>query len=252
MVRTYKILHRKWRLHKALYWGLIPELAGTIAALVLFGISQPDAYRTLFWRIGFNNQLNSNPNMILYAYANHRPLPNIPFVWSQSLTNFCVAISILSLFVLLAKMIASIMKVFYPIVGLLTSFGLMVLYVVGVYGQAGPDYADKRYPSSVAWYIRMSCSIAEPYGAVKDCYMAKGAFAVTVVMMFIYLCNTALAAWAMFPNPLNDIRDDDDEEEADNDKQWEMQPPATPRTMPFTPRTQAFYTLDRKLPLRTG
>lgn len=80
---TYIILRRPWRAKKPLFFGMIPELAGVIALLVLFGMAQPDAYRTLFWRIGFENKLNSNPNMLLYAYANFRPLPTVPFVWSQ-------------------------------------------------------------------------------------------------------------------------------------------------------------------------
>ena len=63
---------------------MVPELAGIVPLLVLFALQSPDVWRTLFWRIGFENKLNSNPNMILYAYANHRPLPDIPFVWSQT------------------------------------------------------------------------------------------------------------------------------------------------------------------------
>ena len=84
MAFTYKILRRKWRVKKPLFLMMIPELAGVVACLVLFGLEQPDLYRTLFWQIGFDHQLNSDPRMILYAYANHRPLPNIPFVWSQT------------------------------------------------------------------------------------------------------------------------------------------------------------------------
>lgn len=80
-------------------------------------------------------------------------------------------------------MIATIMKIFYPIFGTIVGLALTVLYAVSVYGQAGPDYADDRYPSSVAWYIRMSCDIARPYGAYKNCLMSKGAFAVTVYML---------------------------------------------------------------------
>jgi hypothetical protein len=60
----------------------------------------------------------------------------------------------------------------------------------------------------------------------------------------------------MFPNPKNDINEDEDEDEYNQtgkqpagDK-WEMQPPASARSIPFTPRTQAFHTLERKLPLR--
>ena len=80
----YFLLHRKWRVRKPMYWLMVAELAGLVPMLVLFGIEQPDLYRTKFWRIGFMEGLNSNPNMILYAYANHRPLPKIPLVWSAA------------------------------------------------------------------------------------------------------------------------------------------------------------------------
>jgi hypothetical protein len=59
------------------------ELVGLVPLLVIFGISQPDMYRSDMWQIGFDNKLNSNPNMILYAYANYQPLPKVPLVWSQ-------------------------------------------------------------------------------------------------------------------------------------------------------------------------
>jgi hypothetical protein len=62
----------------------IIELAGTVPALALFGIASPDLYRTTLWRIGYNETFNSDPNQILYAYANHRPIPTTPFVWSQT------------------------------------------------------------------------------------------------------------------------------------------------------------------------
>ena len=89
----------------------------------------------------------------------------------------------MSLFVLLAKMIATVMKVFYPIFGTVVGVVLTALYAVSVYGQAGPDYADARYPSPSAWYIRLGCDVAAPYGAVKSCQLAKGTFAATVYLM---------------------------------------------------------------------
>lgn len=236
-----------------MYWGMIPELLLVIAVLVLFGISQPDAYRTLLWKIGHEYKFNSSPTMILYAYANHRPLPEIPLVWSQTLTNYNVAISIVSLFTLLGKMIATIMKVYYPILGLVLNISLVGLYSVSVYGQVGPDYADPRYPSPVAWYINKSCDLARPWNAVKSCQMAKGTFAATVVILALYVFNLGLSIWAMLPNPELDITEDsDDEDDRVSGKRVEMQP-TTPRahpSVPFTPRTQAFHTLDRKLPLR--
>lgn len=177
------------------------------------------------------------------------------------ITEFNVAISVISLFVLLTKMIAFIMKWYYPVIGLFFSTAMTALYATSIYGQAGPDYADSRYPSPVAWYIRYGCDIARPFGAVKHCMIAKGTFAVTTYLLFLYLCNLGLAIWAMLPNKELDLgydSDDDDDESGPrgggHDKQWEMQavkgagPSVT--TVPFTPRTQAFHTLDRKLPLR--
>ena len=61
------------------------------------------------------------------------------------------------------------------------------LYTASVYGQAGPDYADSRYPSPSPWYIRLSCDVAKPYNATKQCMMAKGTFAVTIFMLYVLL-----------------------------------------------------------------
>lgn len=222
---------------------------------------------------------------------------------NRSLTDLNVAISVLSLFVLLAKMIALIMHVFYPVFGLAMAIPMTGVYIASVYGQAGPDYADARYPSPVPWYLSKSCSYAAANNAVSDCLMAKGCFAATVVMLTVYLTNLGFAIYAMWPNKLLDLvhdeTDTDEDEPASTNKQWEMQPqgmrspglrspglrsprfggggggggggvlmsgggnmasPFTPRTQafdtldrnasPFTPRTQAFHTLDRKLPLR--
>ncbi len=80
---AYTILRRPWRIRKPYYFTMGPELLTIVALLVLFGLAQPDTYRTTMWEIGFENGFNSNPNMILYAYANHEPLPTVPFVWSQ-------------------------------------------------------------------------------------------------------------------------------------------------------------------------
>jgi hypothetical protein len=99
------------------------------------------------------------------------------------LTDYNVAISVVSLFILLAKMIATIMKVYYPIFGTIISLCLTALYAVSVYGQAGPDYADPRYPSPAPWHLRIGCKLAEPYNVVKTCRMVQGTLGVTVFML---------------------------------------------------------------------
>jgi len=81
---AYNIIHRPWRARRWLFITMGLELAGLIPILVLFGIAQPDMFRSRLWQVGYENRFNSNPAMIIYAYANHRPLPQIPFVWSQA------------------------------------------------------------------------------------------------------------------------------------------------------------------------
>lgn len=67
---------------------MIFELAGTIAALALFGIADPDLFRTTLWGVGYDNGFNSSPLQVLYAYANYQPIPKIPFVWSQTYVSW--------------------------------------------------------------------------------------------------------------------------------------------------------------------
>lgn len=84
--RTYRPFHRKWpkTARRATAWLMLVELIGLVPILVIFGLAQPDLYRTDLWRIGFEHKLNSNPNMILYAYANYQPQPNVPLIWSRT------------------------------------------------------------------------------------------------------------------------------------------------------------------------
>lgn len=65
-----------------MFWIMPFELAGTVVLLVLFAIAQPDLFRTQMWTIGYVWGFNSNPDIILYAKANHQPAPDVPFVWS--------------------------------------------------------------------------------------------------------------------------------------------------------------------------
>ncbi len=99
------------------------------------------------------------------------------------MTNFNVAISVVSLFFLLAKLIANIMKLYYPVVAVVVNVALIALYSVSVYGQVGPDYADSRYPAPAAWYFRKGCGLAKPYGKYRACQIAQASLGVTLVML---------------------------------------------------------------------
>ncbi|KAK5992817.1 hypothetical protein PT974_06236 [Cladobotryum mycophilum] len=256
-IGTYRLLKRKWPTTalRTTRWLMLVEFIGLVPLLVIFGLAQPDLYRTTMWQIGFDNHLNSNPNMVLYAYANHRPLPEIPFIWSRKLTDFNVAISVISLFFLLAKLMAIIMKLWYPIFATIINIGMIALFTVSVYGQIGPDYADPRYPSPAAWYFRYGCGLARPSGNYTNCQIAQSSLFITLYMFVVYLINFGFCLWAMWPNKANDIDEDEEDRESNysEPKNMEMQGLGSPTTggiFPYTPRTQAFHTLNRDLPLR--
>ncbi|ATZ50108.1 hypothetical protein BCIN_05g04890 [Botrytis cinerea B05.10] len=264
------IMKRKWKFPKVIIWLNVIELAGTIAALVMFGIADPDLYRTNLWQIGYDNGFNSSPDEVLYAYANYRPLPKIAFVWSQTLQNFNIGISVLSMFIQLCKVVMFIMHIWYPLLSTVINGLLTVCWIVSIYGQAGPDHTDPDHPSNVAWYIAKSCSYAAPSGNEHYCQMAKGTFAVTVFMMVVYLANTILGIHSLIPSRLErsvnalDLEDNIETstkagkrvkttDSPDSERQWEMQnmeQSMDPSKQPFTPRTLAFKSLDRQLPLR--
>ena len=98
------------------------------------------------------------------------------------LTSFNVAISVLSTFILLVKAVMFVLHIWYPILGTVVNAVITALWIVSIYGQAGPDHSDSKHPSNVPWYITKSCSYAKPSGNEHYCLMAKGTFAVTVVM----------------------------------------------------------------------
>lgn len=73
---------RRWRTPKLMVALFLIEFPFTVAALALYGIADPDLYRTTLWQNGSDAGFNSNPNEILYAYANYRPI-SVPLIWSQ-------------------------------------------------------------------------------------------------------------------------------------------------------------------------
>jgi hypothetical protein len=94
-----------------------------------------------------------------------------------------VAISVISLFFLLGKLTAFIMRCWYPIFATFINLSLVALYTVSTYGTIGPDFADPRYPAPVAWYYRVGCDISKRYGKYSSCLIAKYSLVVCVYML---------------------------------------------------------------------
>lgn len=99
------------------------------------------------------------------------------------LTDFNVAIAVLSLFLLLTKLIAFIMHVWYPILAMFINIALLALYATSIAGQAGSDYLDPDHPSPIAWYIAKPCTVAANQTIQGYCKLAKGSFAVACIML---------------------------------------------------------------------
>jgi len=261
----------KWKTPKVVSGLMAVEFCFTVAMLAMVGIASPDLYRTRMWQDGADNGFNSNPNQILYAYANYRPIPSTPLVWSQFITNFNLVIAVLSMFLLLVKAVMHVMTIWYPLLSIITHAILTALYAVSVYGQAGPDHSDPEHPSSVAWYIAKSCNVVFHQNNKHYCQMAKATFAVTVVMLAILFFHIPLSIYSLIPSakarqahahkssldsdvemtkgsPISPVNDKNEE------ARWALGPvpstPYTPGRNPMTPRTMAFNTLDRQLPLR--
>ncbi|KAG9235424.1 hypothetical protein BJ875DRAFT_504034 [Amylocarpus encephaloides] len=253
---------RKWKSPRAMMGLTLVELGGIIAALALFGIASPNLYRTKLWQIGADNGFNSNPKQILYAYANYRPIPKTPFVWSQALTDFNVAVSVLSMFIMIVKVILFALHVWYPLIAVITNLVTVGLWIASLYGQAGPDKSDPKHPSSSPWYITKSCSYAKPSNHDGYCLQAKASFAVTVIMLAVFLANLGLAIWSLIPTAGMRAADKVDVDDmqmkggggsgnaSDEEMNVEMKT-VNPNAVPYTPRTLAFNTLDRQLPLRS-
>ncbi|KAI9047731.1 hypothetical protein LZ554_008441 [Drepanopeziza brunnea f. sp. 'monogermtubi'] len=255
------VISRRWKYPWVLIVLTAFELAGTVAALVLFAIAQPDLYRTKLWQLGYDLGYNSSPKQILYAYANYRPIPKTPFIWSQTITDYNVVISVLCTFILIVKAVMFVVHVWYPLLSSVTHAIIVALWVVSMYGQMGPDHSDPRQRSDVAWYITKSCSVARPSGNYHNCELAKGTFAVTVIMLVIFLLHLALSIYSMVPSAaeraarsmeVDDMQMTKDSPVSDNasEREWEMKNVPRQPAVSYTPRTLAFNTLDRQLPLR--
>lgn len=250
-----------WKWPRIFISLMIFELSATIIALALFSIAQPNLFRTKLWQVGYDHGLNSSPAQILYAYANHRPLPTIPFVWTETLTELNVAVSVLSMFILLVKFILFVLNIWFPILGTIISAFTGALWITSMYGQMGPDFNDPKHPSQIAWYIRKSCDIARPSGNYHYCVLAKVTFADTTLMSIISLLYTALGIYSMVPSPKKSLTLENTIEGSRNisiaianrsqdnsGRELELTSLSNPQNALITPRTLAFNTLDRRIP----
>jgi len=104
----------------------------------------------------------------------------------NSMTQFNVIISVLSLFILLVKSMMFVLGTFIPLLSVLIHTVLIALYAVSIRNQATPDLSELNVPHlsrNLPWYLSKGCS----YATRKNhgyCMQARASFAVTVVMLY--------------------------------------------------------------------
>ncbi|MCJ1243127.1 hypothetical protein MMC30_000324 [Trapelia coarctata] len=257
---SFSWVNLEWRWQKVFYILVIIEIPFTISALALFGIADPDLYRTQLWQEGANHGWNSDPIEILYSYANHRPI-STPTPWNQFITSFNVVIAVLSMFIMLVKTVMFITATFPPLVSAIVHASLVAVYAVSITQQAASDYSDPRHPSKVPWYLTHSCSDPVNPRLKGYCQQAQGAFATTVCLCALFTVYMVLATICCFRTCAQKaalgprFSDVESPGSTFDDKKWEMEMgsyPRTPNTIgglksPMTPRTLAFNTLDGTL-----
>ncbi|EHL02192.1 hypothetical protein M7I_1786 [Glarea lozoyensis 74030] len=163
------------------------------------------------------------------------------------------------MFIMIVKVVMFSLHIWFPFLSVIINAVLTGLYAASLYGQAGPDNTDPKHPSSSAWYITQSCDFASKVGARGYCLQAKGAFAVTVIMTALFLANMILSIWCLIPTSAQRAADGIDIDDmqmkggnnSDNNSDSKFEMNVRTNAVPFTPRTLAFNTLDRQLPLRS-
>ncbi|KAL8649336.1 MAG: hypothetical protein Q9226_005620 [Calogaya cf. arnoldii] len=255
----YAAIPRQWKFPKVIIYLFVIELVIEVAALALYGIAQPDLYRTRLWKEGSVHGWNSNPNSIIYAYANYRPV-HTPLPWSQFVTDYNVVISVVALFLLLCKAIMYICHIFYPLLSTPIHAALIAIYAVSINAQAAADMSDPEHPQPGApWYITRGCGAPVKPGLQGYCKQAQASFAVAILLCALFFIYFVLSIWSLLAPVTRRNRKlstaSSEDAEAQSQRPWEMTqvlPPQTPGTAgglksPMTPRTTAFNTLSGKM-----
>nr|OQO28280.1 hypothetical protein B0A51_03899 [Rachicladosporium sp. CCFEE 5018] len=269
MARSTRLfVTRRWRMPKAMLALMVLEFPLTVAALALFGIADPNLYRTKLWQNGADQGFNSSPIMILYAFANYKPIA-VPLVWSSFMTTWNVIISVLSMFILLVKSVMWVMHIFIPLVSLVVHGTLIALYAIAIRNQSAPDLLDPDHPAKgLPWYLSKGCSYATQ--ANKGyCMQARASFGVTCVMLALWFIYFLLSLYSLIPTTAERTSREADielrklgaytpdepemsrEAQRDANRQLFLNLPKTPTTPwgrsadnPMTPRTVAFTQLN--------
>lgn len=115
-------------------------------------------------------------------------------------TQYNLVIGVLCMFFYLIKCTGWFLHVLWPIFSLPLHAALLALWAVSIRVQTAPDTIDpNRINNGAPWYITKSCGIASS-GTIKQyCMQAKASFAVSVIMLYVYILHSSPPLSTHFP-----------------------------------------------------
>ncbi|KAI1394922.1 hypothetical protein F4819DRAFT_480028 [Hypoxylon fuscum] len=163
------------------------ELILALVTMSLLCCAYPEDFRKTLWLVGGENGWNSNPRLRIYFYANYQQPPEIPVIWTQSLSESNLAISVLAV----AMCATRIALVYFGITPrfsrVFTSTNDMLLsgfWMYSVIAQSSSDLTDPDHLSVRPWYLQKNCSILDA-SLVEACLIAKASFAFSLLSLSV-------------------------------------------------------------------
>ncbi|GAB7326325.1 hypothetical protein MBLNU13_g10295t2 [Cladosporium sp. NU13] len=259
---------RHWQYARIMYAFFVVEFLLTVAVLTLYGIADPNTYRTRLWQNGADAGFNSDPSIYVCSEIEEMSSSvQASQLTHHSTTTFNIAISVLGMFILLCKVVMFIMHLFLPLLAFFVHGLMLALYAVSLRNQSAPDMSDPDKPSpGLPWYMSKGCSYATPSNK-GFCMQARASFGVTCAMVAFFAIFLIYSALSIIPTqrersaraetiemaklseyrPQTMTRD----EQRDMNRQIFLNLPKTPTTPwgrdpsnPMTPRTVAFTQLN--------
>ncbi|EFQ36030.1 hypothetical protein CGRA01v4_05999 [Colletotrichum graminicola] len=161
---------------------LTGDLCISAMAVGLFWSASSGNFREKLWEHGGIKGWNSNPNLRIYFYANYEEPPEIPLIWSQSLTDAMLAVALLSLVLLAARVTLAYFGHMSRTVSLIYDALLVFFWLHSIESQASGDFSDPEHPSPRPWYLTHHCRGQ----VVTACRVAQANFAISILAALFY------------------------------------------------------------------
>ncbi|KAF6804360.1 hypothetical protein CMUS01_14867 [Colletotrichum musicola] len=150
-------------------------------------------YRLKLWQKGGAEGWNSSPNDRVQCYPNCDERSEIPLVWSQGLSDGTLAVALLSLILMVARLVMGHLGQMNRIFSILYDGLLTVLWLHSLSLQTSGDPSDPQHPSTSPWFFTRQC----PRDVATACHIVQAGYAFSVIAAVFYsgrLIATAVQA----------------------------------------------------------